>query len=74
MGADHGSHERDKLFAAALKRAAERFGGQIVGEKEFTDTGTSRQTDSGIVQIQKQMPVFTQDLPEHDVVAGGRRE
>jgi len=63
-----GSHERDKLFAAALKRAAERFGGQIVGEKEFTDTGTSKQTDSGIVQIQKQMPVFTQDLPEHDVV------
>ena len=63
-----GSHDRDKLFAAALRRAAERFGGQIVGEKEFTDTGTAKQTDSGVVQIQKQMPVFTQDLPEHDVL------
>jgi ABC transporter substrate binding protein (PQQ-dependent alcohol dehydrogenase system) len=63
-----GSHEKDKLFAAALKRAAERFGGQIVAEKEFKDTGTSKQTDSGVVQIQKQMPVFTQDLPDHDVL------
>ena len=64
----HGSHERDKLFADALRRAATRFGGEIVAEKEFTDTGTARRTDSGVVQIQRQMPVFTQDLPEHDVV------
>jgi ABC transporter substrate binding protein (PQQ-dependent alcohol dehydrogenase system) len=63
-----GSHERDQLFAAALRRAAERFGGQIVAEKIFEDTGTSRRTDSGVVQIQRQMPVFTQDLPDHDVV------
>lgn len=63
-----GSHDRDKLFAAAVRRAAERFGAQIVGEKVFEDKGTSKQTDSGIVQIQKQMPVFTQDLPEHDVL------
>lgn len=64
----HGSHERDKLFADALRRAAERFGGDILLEKEFTDTGTARRTDSGVVQIQRQMPVFTQDFPEHDVV------
>ncbi|CCF20997.1 conserved hypothetical protein; putative exported protein; putative ABC-type branched-chain amino acid transport systems, periplasmic component [Pseudorhizobium banfieldiae] len=64
----HGSHERDKLFADALRRAAERFGGEILLEKEFTDTGTARRTDSGVVQIQRQMPVFTQDFPEHDVV------
>lgn len=64
----HGSHERDKLFADALRRAAERFGGEILLEKEFTDTGTARRTDSGIVQIQRQMPVFTQNFPEHDVV------
>ena len=64
----HGSHERDKLFAEALRRAATRFGGEIVFEKEFTDTGTARRTDSGVVQIQRQMPVFTQDFPEHDVV------
>ncbi len=64
----HGSHDRDKLFAEALRRAADRFGGEILSEKEFTDTGTARRTDSGVVQIQRQMPVFTQDLPEHDVL------
>ena len=64
----YGSHERDQLFADALRRAATRFGGEIVAEKEFKDTGTARRTDSGVVQIQRQMPVFTQDLPDHDVV------
>ncbi|MEQ1951120.1 ABC transporter substrate-binding protein [Mesorhizobium sp. CN2-181] len=63
-----GSHERDQLFADALRRAATRFGGQIVAEKEFKDTGTARRTDSGVVQIQRQLPVFMQDLPDHDVV------
>ena len=64
----YGSHERDHLFAEALRRAATRFGGQILAEKEFKDTGTARRTDTGVVQIQRQMPVFTQDLPDHDVV------
>ncbi|MGN7295512.1 ABC transporter substrate-binding protein [Rhizobium sp. SAFR-030] len=64
----HGSHETDRLFAVALRRAATRFGGEIVAEKEFTDTGTARRTDSGVVQIQRQMPVFTQDLPDHEVL------
>ena len=64
----YGSHAPDQLFADALRRAATRFGGEIVAEKLFEDTGTARRTDSGIVQIQRQMPVFTQDLPDHDVV------
>lgn len=64
----YGSHEPDQLFADALRRAATRFGGEIIAEKEFKDTGTARRTDSGVVQIQRQMPVFTQDLPEHDVL------
>lgn len=64
----HGSHERDKLYAEALRRAATRFGGEIVAEKEFTDTGTARRTDSGVVQIQRQIPVFTQGFPDHDVL------
>jgi ABC transporter substrate binding protein (PQQ-dependent alcohol dehydrogenase system) len=63
-----GSHEPDRLYADALRRAATRFGAEIVGEKIFEDTGTARRTDSGVAQIQRQMPVFTQDLPEHDVV------
>ena len=63
-----GSHERDKLFAAALKRAANRFGAKIVHEREFTDTGGARRTDSGVVQIQQQMPLFTQEAPSYDVL------
>ena len=64
----YGSHERDQLFADALRRAATRFGAEIVAEKLFEDTGTARRTDSGVVQIQRQLPVFMQDLPDHDVV------
>ncbi|PSJ58198.1 ABC transporter substrate-binding protein [Pseudaminobacter soli (ex Li et al. 2025)] len=64
----YGSHDDDHLFADALRRAATRFGGQILAEKEFKDTGTSRRTDTGVIQIQQQMPVFTQDLPDHDVL------
>jgi ABC transporter substrate binding protein (PQQ-dependent alcohol dehydrogenase system) len=63
-----GSHQRDKLFAAALKRAAARFGAKIVQEREFKDTGGARQTDSGVVQIQRQIPVFTQEAPAYDVL------
>ena len=64
----YGSHEKDQLFADALRRAATRFGGEIIAEKEFKDTGTARRTDSGVVQIQRQLPVFMQDLPDHNVV------
>ena len=63
-----GSHDGDRQFADALRRAAARFGGEIVAEKEFADTGTARRTDTGVVQIQRQIPVFTQGLPDHDVV------
>ena len=63
-----GSHERDKLFAAALTRAANRFGAKIVQQREFKDTGGTRRTDSGVVQIQQQMPVFTQEAPSYDVL------
>lgn len=63
-----GSHPNDKLFADALRRTATTFGAQIVGEKVFEDTGTARRSDTGIVQIQKLISVFTQDIPEHDIL------
>jgi ABC transporter substrate binding protein (PQQ-dependent alcohol dehydrogenase system) len=63
-----GSHENDKLWAEALKRSATRFGAVIVEERVFEDRGASRQTDSGNVLIQREIPVFTQGAPEHDVV------
>ena len=63
-----GSHPNDKLFADALRRAAGRFGGKIVQERTFEDTGGARRTDSGIVQVQRQMPLFTQAAPAYDVL------
>jgi ABC transporter substrate binding protein (PQQ-dependent alcohol dehydrogenase system) len=63
-----GSHPMDKLYADALRRAAKRFGGRIVQERVFEDTGGARRTDSGVVQIQRQIPVFTQSAPDYDVL------
>ena len=63
-----GSHPEDKLYADALRRAAKRFGARIVQEKVFEDTGGARRTDSGVVQIQRQLPVFTQGAPAYDVL------
>ncbi len=63
-----GSHPNDQLWAAALQRAATRFGAKIVEERVYEDTGGSRRTDSGHVQVQKQIPVFTQRAEDHDVI------
>jgi ABC transporter substrate binding protein (PQQ-dependent alcohol dehydrogenase system) len=63
-----GSHDPDKLYADALRRAAGRFGAKIVQERVFPDTGGARRTDSGLVQIQSQIPLFTQSAPDYDVL------
>jgi ABC transporter substrate binding protein (PQQ-dependent alcohol dehydrogenase system) len=63
-----GSHQPDKLFADALRRSADRFGAHIVQEREFKDTGGARRTDSGLAQIQSQIPLFTQSAPDYDVL------
>jgi ABC transporter substrate binding protein (PQQ-dependent alcohol dehydrogenase system) len=63
-----GSHDQDKLYAEALRRAAARFGAKIVQERTFEDTGGARRTDSGITQIQRQIPIFTQQAPTYDVL------
>ena len=63
-----GSHDADKLFAGALRRAAGRFGAKIVEERVFEDTGGARRTDSGLVQIQRQIPLFTQGASAYDVL------
>ena len=64
----HGSHPEDQALAQAWRTSAAKFGAQIVEEREYTDTGGARRTDSGHVQVQAQMPVFTQRAAEHDVV------
>jgi ABC transporter substrate binding protein (PQQ-dependent alcohol dehydrogenase system) len=63
-----GSHDPDKLYAAAVRRAAGRFGAKIVQERVFEDTGGARRSDSGLVQIQSQIPLFTQSAPDYDVL------
>ncbi|TRW98763.1 ABC transporter substrate-binding protein [Paracoccus sp. M683] len=63
-----GSHPQDQDLAQAFQRAATKFGAKIVEERLYEDTGGARRTDSGHVQVQKQMPVFTQRAPEHDVL------
>ncbi len=63
-----GSHAEDMALAASYRRSAEKFGLTIVEERVYVDTGGARRTDTGHVQVQKQMPVFTQELPDHDVI------
>src|SRR6195256_6143581 len=63
-----GSHDQDKLYADALRRAATRFGAKIVQERTFEDTGGARRTDSGVTLIQRQMPMLTQQAPAYDVL------
>ena len=64
----YGSHPGDAALAAAYRRSAKRFGARIVQERVYKDTGESRQSDSGIVQTQQEMPLFTQDAPNYDVL------
>ncbi|MFQ6755067.1 ABC transporter substrate-binding protein [Cereibacter sphaeroides] len=63
-----GSHPGDQALAASYRRSAAKFGARIVEERIFEDTGGARATDSGLVQIQAQIPTFTQRAADHDVV------
>ncbi|HEX5327725.1 MAG TPA: ABC transporter substrate-binding protein [Acetobacteraceae bacterium] len=64
----HGSHPSDMALRDAYRRSAKRYGAKIVQEREYKDTGGSRQTDTGLVQTQQQIPVFTQQAPSYDVL------
>lgn len=64
----YGTGEDDLAFAEAMRRAATKFGGKIVEEREVDYDVTARRTDTGHVQVQRQIPILTQDAPDHDVV------
>lgn len=68
-----GSHPEDQALAEAYRRAAKKFGAKIVEERVYEDTGGARRSDSGSVQVQEQMPAFTQRAKEHDVVVTADR-
>jgi ABC transporter substrate binding protein (PQQ-dependent alcohol dehydrogenase system) len=63
-----GQKPEDLAYAAAIKRAASRYGAKIVEERVYKFDAGSRRTDSGHQQIQTQMPMLTQGVPQHDVV------
>jgi len=63
-----GTGDQDGLFADAVRRSAERFSGTIVEERVFDAAPGARRTDTGHAQIQKQMPVVTQDAEDYDVL------
>lgn len=64
----HGALPGDLLYADAIRRAAKRFGAKIVAEKQYIEQAGARRTDSGHEQVQAQMPLFTQDAPDYDVL------
>jgi ABC transporter substrate binding protein (PQQ-dependent alcohol dehydrogenase system) len=64
----HGSQPDDLLLRDAYRRSAMRFGAKIVQEREYKYSGGSRETDTGLIQTQQKMPVFTQNAPEYDVL------
>jgi ABC transporter substrate binding protein (PQQ-dependent alcohol dehydrogenase system) len=63
-----GTAPSDADYVAAVERAASRFGGKIVEEREYKFEPTNPRTDSGHQQVQTQMPQLTQGAREHDVV------
>lgn len=63
-----GPHPADQAWADAIRRSATKFGAKIVETKTFEDTGGGRQSDTGHVQVQKQMPVLTQAGRDYDVL------
>ena len=63
-----GSNPADVALADAYRRSAEKFGAIIVEDRTFADTGGARRTDSGHVQVQRQLPTDTQGARDHDVV------
>jgi ABC transporter substrate binding protein (PQQ-dependent alcohol dehydrogenase system) len=58
----------DLAYLDAIRRAAKRFGGTIVEEREYKEAPGARRSDTGELQIQRQMPVFTQGAPDYDVL------
>ncbi len=58
----------DLAYLDAIRRAAKRFGGTIVEEREYKEAPGARRSDTGELQIQKQMPIFTQGAPDYDVL------
>ncbi|MEO1206008.1 MAG: ABC transporter substrate-binding protein [Pseudomonadota bacterium] len=63
-----GPAPEDAKFADAIRRSAKKFNLRIVEEGQFEYQAGSRRTDGGFEQVQKQIPSFTQDYSDYDVL------
>ena len=63
-----GDSAADKDYLAQIERTAKRYGGKIVGETIYPFPPGSRNLDSGYQQVQAQIPMVTEQAPDHDVV------
>ena len=63
-----GAEPGDQAFAEAIRRGAKRFGAKIVQERTFTLAPGNRRSDGGHEQIQEQIPAFSQNVADYDVL------
>lgn len=63
-----GDQPSNQGYAAAIRRAASRYGAKIVDERKLHFDPGNRRSETGHQQIQTQIPMLTQNAPEHDVV------
>jgi ABC transporter substrate binding protein (PQQ-dependent alcohol dehydrogenase system) len=64
----YGEQPDDLSLADAYRNAAKVFGARIVADRQYKGRAGSRETDSGLIELQQQLPVFTQNAPDYDVL------
>ncbi len=62
-----GRHPEDRAYAAALRRAAARFGLKILQQKDWTAIAGARRTDSGHHNLQQEVATFSR-FDDYDVL------
>lgn len=64
----YGNTDEDRLLAETLRESAERYGHSIVGEEMWPYDPMARRSEGGFHDIQREIPVFTQEFADHDVL------
>ncbi|MFQ3790281.1 ABC transporter substrate-binding protein [Halomonas sp. A29] len=64
----YGNTDEDRILADVLRASAERYGHRIVGDQMWPHDPLARRAEGGFHAIQREIPVFVQELPEHDVL------
>ena len=62
-----GPGDGDKLYAAAVRRSARKFGAVIAAEKDWTFRTANARADTGHVTLQTEIPAVTR-VADHDVL------